>query len=253
MPGRRKVWLGVGLAGIIVIAIVFGWQRSSEARLLRAAPDSIPADPGLYSFAVSRGATVFGAHCASCHGDRERGDTRQGVPDLRDQDWLYGTGKVSDIERVVAYGIRAHDPRGWNLAIMPALGTPVPGGEKGLKPLSPGDIDDVTDFLMMVEHRPFEQAAAQRGRAIYLGRGACYDCHGSDARGDSSIGAPNLADNIWIYGDGRRATIFQSIAKGRKGICPAWIRTLSPTAIREVALYVYWLSNSKGRAAARVP
>jgi cytochrome c oxidase cbb3-type subunit 3 len=234
----------------LAVAALLVRERMVEARLLRADPDAIAADAGLNRFAIRRGAPIFHARCASCHGDHGEGDPTRGVPNLTDRDWLYGAGEVSDIERVVDYGIRARNPKSWNMAVMPALATPNPGGEKGLQPLSPGDIDDVIDFLMQVERRPYDPAAAARGGAIYATRGACYDCHGADAAGDAAIGAPNLADRIWLYGDGSRAAIFQSIAQGRQGVCPAWIKTLSPAQIREAAVYVH--SLSEGRPAAKV-
>jgi len=249
-PPYRRAWR---LTLLVVIALLAGWvvrERAIEARLLRADPDSIPADPSLNRFAISRGAPIFHARCASCHGDQGRGDPTRGAPNLTDQDWLYGSGEVSDIERVVDYGIRARNPKTWNMAVMPALATPNPGGEKGLQPLSPGDINDVIDYLMQVEHRPHDAAAAVRGGVIYSTRGACYDCHSADAQGDAAIGAPNLADHIWLYGDGSRASIYQSIAHGHQGVCPAWIKILRPAKIREVAVYVH--SLSQGRPAAKV-
>ncbi len=248
-PGRRRVGWLIGLGVAILVGVFLVPEHVVEARLLRVDPDVIAEDPGLNRFAIGHGAPIFHARCASCHGDHGEGDPKWGAPNLTDHDWLYGAGEVSDIERVVDYGIRARNPKSWNLAVMPALATPNPGGEKGLQPLSPGDIDDVVDFVMQVEHRPHDPAAAARGGAIYAARGACYDCHGADAGGDSAIGAPNLADNIWLYGDGSRAAIFQSIAHGRQGVCPAWIKTLSPAQIREVAIYVH--SLSAGRAAAK--
>ncbi len=239
------------LVGIVLVAVLIVREQVVEARLLRADPDATAVDPGLNRFAIRRGAPIFQARCAGCHGDHGEGDRSRGVPNLTDHDWLYGSGEVSDIERVVDYGIRAGNPKSWNLAIMPALATPNPGGEKGLQSLSPGDIEDVIDFLMQVEHRPHDAAGAARGAVIYSTRGACYDCHGADAGGDSAIGAPNLADNIWLYGDGSRAAIFQSIAHGRQGVCPAWIKVLSPAKIRELAVYVHSLSEGPQTAKVR--
>ncbi len=242
-------WLIVLGVAILIIALGVG-ERATEARLLRADPDTLAANAGLNRFAIRHGAPIFHARCASCHGDRGDGDPSRGVPNLTDQDWLYGEGEVSDIERVVDYGIRSHNPKGWNMAVMPALATPNPGGEKGLQPLSPGDIEDLVDYLLQVEQSPHDAAGSARGAVIYATRGACYDCHNADARGDAAIGAPNLADHIWLYGDGGRAAIYQSIALGHQGVCPAWIKTLSPAQIREVAVYVHSLSD--GRSAAKV-
>ncbi len=249
-PRRRQAWWLILLAVVVLVAAALVRDRVVEARLLRADPDSIAADASLNRFAVSHGGPIFQARCAGCHGAHGVGDPSRGVPNLTDHDWLYGSGEVSDIERVVDYGIRARNPKSWNMAVMPALATPNPGGEKGLQPLSPGDIDDVTDFLLQAEHRPHDAAAAARGAVIYSTRGACYDCHGADVGGDSAIGAPNLADNIWLYGDGSRAAIFQSIAHGRQGVCPAWIKVLPPAKIRELAMYVH--SLSEGRQTAKV-
>jgi cytochrome c oxidase cbb3-type subunit 3 len=250
-PRRPRVGWLIGLGLGLAIAAFLICEHVVQAHLLRADPDAIAANAGLSRFAVGRGATIFQAHCATCHGDQGQGDPDRGVPSLRDQDWLYGEGKVSDIERVVDYGIRARTPKTWNMAVMPALATPNPGGEKGLQPLSPGDIDDVIDFLLQVEHRPHDPAGAARGEVIYQTRGACYDCHGADAGGDSAIGAPNLADGIWLYGDGSRAAIYQSIAHGRQGVCPAWIKILTPAQIREVAIYVHSLSQGRPVVKAR--
>jgi cytochrome c oxidase cbb3-type subunit 3 len=69
------------------------------------------------------------------------------------------------------------------------------------------------------------------------------DCHAVDARGDSAIGAPGLMGPSWIYGDGSRQALSASIAQGRHGVCPAWIDRFNPTAIREVAMYIYALSR----------
>ena len=81
---------------------------------------------------------------------------------------------------------------------------------------------------------------------MYSGEGGCYDCHSADGKGDAAIGAPNLADKVTLYGDGSREALFESIANGRQGVCPAFVNRLHPAAIREVALYVYLLSHPHG-------
>jgi len=62
---------------------------------------------------------------------------------------------------------------------------------------------------------------------------------GVAGHGDGAIGAPNLTDRVWLYGDGSRAAIFNSIAGGRAGACPAWIGRLSAGEIRALAVFVH--------------
>jgi cytochrome c oxidase cbb3-type subunit 3 len=211
---------------------------------MRLDPDAIPDDRPQLTAAAAAGRGVFQARCASCHGPNGQGDSTLGAPDLTDADWLYGSGRVSEIETVIRFGVRTPNPRTWKLADMPAFARPRPyPNEPSLTPLSPGDIGDVTAYLMTLEGRPADASAAQRGGAIYGGRGGCYDCHGADGHGDPGVGAPNLTDMIWLYGDGSAHAIAASIAYGRAGFCPAWTGRLSPAAIRETAVYVYTLAH----------
>ena len=144
---------------------------------------------------------------------------------------------------MISFGIRAHAPRTWKLADMPAYGTPVPSQTEKIPPLTPRDISDLTELLVYMGGGKADPEAAARGSKIYEDRGACYDCHSADGHGDTSIGAPNLTDRIWLYGDGSRDSIARSIANGHAGICPAWVSRLKPAAIREVALYIHALSK----------
>jgi cytochrome c oxidase cbb3-type subunit 3 len=230
------VALGAGLAWIVTTS-------RTEARLLRTDPDVASSDAKLMKFAVGRGHGVYEHHCASCHGAKGLGNMAKGVPNLTDDDWLYGEGHASDIETVILYGIRDANPKTWRLADMPAYARKVPYPREPLiPPLSPGDIHDVIAFLATVRGAPASPEAALRGSKIYSDRGGCYDCHGSDAHGDPAVGAPNLSDNIWLFG-GDPKTLFNTIAYGRAGYCPAWFNRLSPAKIREAALYVYSLSH----------
>jgi len=113
-------------------------------------------------------------------------------------------------------------------------------------PLSPGDIHDVASYLLSFREQQADSAAVQRGKQIFYdtNKGVCTDCHGSDAKGDSAIGAPDLTDAIWLRGDGSRQSIEDTIAHGLAGRCPAWITELSPETIRAVAVYVYSTSGA---------
>jgi cytochrome c oxidase cbb3-type subunit III len=237
-------FLVVLIMASLLAAAVFAADSYAARQLLRADPDALPADAMLLRFAVRRGRPQFEARCAVCHGASGTGDAANGVPDLTDNDWLYGTGRPAEIERVIDYGIRSRNPKAWNLAIMPAYARPKPNpGDQNIQPLTPGEIDDVIEFLMRQQGHPADAAAVSRGAALFTGHGGCYDCHSIDAKGDSAIGAPNLSDAITLYGDGSRAALYMSIAYGRQGVCPAWINRAGAASIRELALYVYSISH----------
>ena len=239
--------LALSVLAVCIAAAVLLRGRYVEANLLRADPGSTPFDATLMSFATGRGRSLFDARCASCHGPEARGDRDKGIPDLTDVDWLYGTGQVIDIERVIDYGIRSHHPKTWNLAIMPGFGRPRPSeADAKITPLAPPQIRDLIEFIFHEQGRNADGAASARGAALYLGAGGCFDCHSTDLRGDSAIGVPNLIDKITLYGDGSRQALFMSIANGRQGECPAWVGQISPAGIRELALYVYSPSHPVG-------
>lgn len=244
MLGDMRV-AGIVALSLIPIVGVIWTVNAMESSLLRTDPAAIGEGTVLAFYARERGASVFENHCMVCHGKGGHGDPSKGIPDLTDTDWLYGTGRALDIEQTVTYGIRSHNARGWNLALMPAYAraTPSPNDSK-ITPLQPEDIRDVIELLYHQESHAADEGAVRRGTAVYYGRGGCYDCHSADIKGDSAIGAPNLSDRITLYGDGSREALFQSIAYGRQGICPAWVGVLTPAQIREVALYVYSLSQS---------
>ena len=238
------------LAALVCVAAtaLWLWRDHGDAELLSAEADTIASHPGLAAYARARAAPVYRRACAPCHGVDLKGDRRLGVPDLTDSDWLYGDGRISEIERTLTHGVRSGDPKARALADMPAYGRPEPYARYRIPPLSPGDISDVTDYLLAIERRPADAAAAARGDTIFHTRGGCYDCHGPDAHGDGAIGAPNLRDRVWLYGDGSREAIFQTIAEGRAGACPAWIGRLTAAEIRALAVFVHDRARRSGGA-----
>ena len=257
MVGITGLWRAVArlsprqraIGGVLLLCVVAGiaWMvatATAQARLLRLDPDVASADPAAMRFALGRGRSVYDHNCASCHGVQGHGNVTRGIPDLTDKDTLYGDGLANEIETIVLYGIRAPNSKTWRLADMPAFGRAVPyPREPSIKPLSPGDIRDVMQFMASMRGAKFEPSAAGRGAALFSDRGGCYDCHSSDGHGDPAIGGPNLADNVWLYG-GDDKTVFDSISKGRAGFCPAFVNRLSPAQVRETALYVYSLSHT---------
>ena|GEM_PF-440800 len=254
-PGRRrlrdrlgwKVWSGLGLA-ILVIAggtSYLAGQAGLRARLMRADPDAVVQSPELLRFAIAYAQPAYDRHCASCHGDHLQGDRRNGVPDLTRPAWLYGEGRVAQIEHTILHGIRAGDPKGWNLADMPAFAQAEPYKRYKIPALEPREIRDVVEFMLVTGGKAGDRAAADRGAKIFAAKGQCFDCHSADAQGDAAIGAPNLIDDIWLYGSGSREDIYDSVARGRSGICPAWIQELTPVTIRALAVLVYAASHKE--------
>ena len=245
---RRVVILLVGIAAVIAVLDIGIWaaQRNAiRARLMLANPDSIPGDGVLNRYALAVGRGGFAAHCASCHGRHLEGDRQLGIPNLADDDWLYGTGRVSEIERIILYGIRSGHPKAWNLASMPAYATPNPYKAYKIEPLTPRDVNDVAAYLYAFQHKPSDPDAVARGAKVFSKTGQCFDCHGPDARGDPAIGAPDLTDATWLYGDGSLQSITLSIAYGRAGACPPWIGRLAPATIRAIAVYVHAAGAAK--------
>ena len=95
--------------------------------------------------------------------------------------------------------------------------------------------------------QPIETNASQdwpndveTGKALYMK--ACAACHGADGTGNIAMGAPNLTDNIWLYG-GSPGAVRQSIAEGRNGKMPAHRDFLGEDKVHLLATYVYSLSN----------
>jgi cytochrome c oxidase cbb3-type subunit 3 len=240
-----KVWGGIGLA-ILVIAggtSYLAGQAGLRARLMRADPDAVMQDAELKAYAIAYAQPVYDRHCAECHGNQMQGDQTRGVPGFTGKKWLYGEGRTAQLEHTILHGIRAGDPKGWNLADMPAFGEPEPYKRYKIEPLEPGDIRDVIEFLLVTAGKPGDKAAAARGSKIYSAKGQCFDCHSSDVQGDAAIGAPNLIDGLWLYGTGSREDLYDTIARGRGGSCPAWIQQLSPVTIRALAVLIYAASH----------
>lgn len=235
-------WAAAAAGLLVLFAGASALRARAEAQLLRADPDT-PLGSTMRRIALAQGQRVFRDRCAGCHGVKGRGGTG---PDLTDGDWIYGAGGVGEIEQIIAYGIRSGHPKGWNLADMPAYASPTPNPRYPVPQLGPQDIDDLVAYLRGRRGAPSDPAAAARGRAIFTVRAGCYDCHAPDARGDPAVGAPNLTDDIWLYG-GADSQVADSIVHGRAGRMPALGAVLSAAEIREAALYVHSLSQPVSR------
>lgn len=193
--------------------------------------DEIAADPELMEFAMAGGAAVFRTHCSQCHGAGAAGAQNLGYPNLNDDAWIWG-GQREEIYLSVAHGIRWEENLDSRFSQMPAF------GRDGL--LSPAEIKEVVEFVWALSHTgetdEVDWDRASAGAVLYEDN--CASCHGTQALGNHDLGAPNLADAIWLYG-GDRDTLYESVFYARAGVMPAWLGRLSDAEVKQVALWVH--------------
>jgi cytochrome c oxidase cbb3-type subunit III len=229
-PSGRP-WIGLALAAALALATaVWAWHRQALAdALVRAEPARLLQEGQLVHYALQRAPGVYASNCASCHGADRHGDRRTGAADLADASWVQGQGDVAGIEATILYGIRSGHPKAQGLKDMPALGR--------THQLTREEIGELVEHVLAVSKQPHGADAAERGRALYAGKGRCAECHGTDARGNASIGAPGLTGPAWLYG-GDRDALRTSLEDGRHGLCPAWIKRLDFADIRALAVWL---------------
>ena len=186
---------------------------------------SIDPASDLHRYAVARGGAVFRAQCSQCHGSGAAGVQAAGYPNLLDNAWLWG-GTVDEIAYTVEFGIRNDNPDS-RYSEMPAY----------------GDIFTSEQIAGLVE---YVQALPQGtgGEAAELFADNCAACHGEQGEGMPEIGAPNIADAIWLYG-GDAAAITETITNARFGVMPAWGERLSEADVRAVSIYVHSLGGGE--------
>jgi cytochrome c oxidase cbb3-type subunit 3 len=206
--------------------------KASQAAFLKAIAETpseaIEKNPELMEFVMRGGAAQFGQNCAPCHGKGAQG--AKGYPNLNDDDWLWG-GSLAGIERTVEFGIRSGHKEDHESA-MPRFGLD--------QILTDAQISDAADFVLSLSKHEGDAAAADRGGKIFAEQ--CAPCHGTDSKGNSELGAPNLTDGIWLYG-GRKSDIEETIRTGRGGVMPSWTGKLDPVTIKMLAIYVHSLGG----------
>ena len=201
-------------------------------RLASAELTEVPADPELNGYAVSAGAAVYRTWCTQCHGSGAAGVQASGYPNLLDDDWLWG-GDVEAIYTTVAHGIRNEDDPDARFSQMPAYGDIFETEE----------IDAVVNYVMQLSgQEPADASAAAAGEELFLDN--CAACHMENGLGNTDLGAPSLADAIWLYG-GDYDTLIETVTYSRYGVMPPWTTRLSEAEIRAVALYVHQLGGGE--------
>ncbi len=206
--------------------------RGDKMKLLAGASlADIEKDPNLLSLARARGKTVFADNCAPCHGTGASG--AKGYPNLNDDDWLWG-GTLEQVSQTIQFGARSGNPKAHE-------GQMLAFGRDGV--LKPEQIVTVANYVRSLSGLPTEPGFdAAAGKKIFAEN--CAACHGNEGKGNQDVGAPNLTDQIWLYGSDE-ATIVETITNGRAGVMPAWIGRLDPVTIKVLTVYVHSLGGGK--------
>ena len=201
-----------------------------EAKLAKADLTKIADDQALSSYAFNAGAAVFRTNCTPCHGAGAGGS--KGYPNLLDNDWLWG-GSIEDIAYTVRYGIRsrADDTR---VSDMPAFGDD--------ELLSEDEINQVVAYVRSLSGLDADAAMAEKGKTVFEDN--CTSCHGDDGAGMREVGAPNLTDHIWLFGD-TTDDIKYTVTHARNVEMPTWDGRLSDAQINAVATYVHQLGGGE--------
>jgi cytochrome c oxidase cbb3-type subunit III len=212
----------------------FGWSSSGqyEAEMKKATDQYAPifdkylkedlkvvaADPN----AKATGERLFLTYCMQCHGSDARG--AKGFPNLTDGDWLYG-GDPVQIQTTILEGRNG---------VMPPFGPAL--GADGVK--------DVAHYVRSLSGLAADSLRVQRGKEIFQQN--CVACHGPDGKGMQAVGAPNLTDQVWLYGSSEN-TIGETVTKGRNNRMPAFKEFLGEAKVHLLAAYVYGLSQGTAK------
>ncbi len=195
-------------------------QIDEKIAALAPAVEKLSEDPN----ALKVGSRLFLQNCSVCHGSNAKGAV--GYPNLTDNDWLYGGG-ADNILTTLHKG-RVGGMTAWRDQI----------GEDGIRA--------VAEYVLYISGNQngydLDQTKVAQGETIFKEPTNCVLCHGPEGKGMISTGAPNLTNDIWLYG-GDRETIRETLRYGRAGVMPEWETKLGNERIMLLAAYVYSLSD----------
>lgn len=173
----------------------------AHERIAGSSLGQIQADAELMNTAQG----LFERNCAACHGQDARGQAAM-FPNLMDVDWQWG-GSADAIEQTIRQGRKAMMPA-WQAVLQ----------DEGVR--------QVAEY---VQNMSEPSADTLPGKVQF--NQFCIACHGTDGSGNAMLGAPNIADSTWLYGDSVDA-IAHSISVGRSGEMPAFDERLNDVQIK---------------------
>ena len=200
-----------------------------EKAIVAAELTEISADADLANFANRGGAAVFRTYCSQCHGAGAAG--AKGYPNLLDDDWLWG-GDMEAIYLTIAHGIRDDNDDDTRYSEMPAYDDI----------LGDDELEAVVAYVLSLSGPASDADLVAAGAQVYADN--CTDCHGEAGLGIREVGAPNIADAIWLYG-GDADRVEATIRYSRYGQMPPWTTRLTEAQMRQVAVYVHGLGGGE--------
>ncbi|MCA1444804.1 cytochrome C oxidase Cbb3 [Sinorhizobium glycinis] len=204
-------------------------QAGNLERIAASTVEDIMADPELRQFAIAAGASVFKVNCAQCHGSGAAGG--KGFPNLNDDEWLWG-GKPEEIYQTIAHGVRHQGDGETRVSEMPAFADM----------LAPEELRATAAYVVSLTGTPSNPALVEPGKQLFADN--CASCHGADAKGSREFGAPNLADAIWLKGEGEQAIVDQ-MRSPKHGVMPAWLQRIGDPVVKELAVFVHSLGGGE--------
>jgi cytochrome c oxidase cbb3-type subunit 3 len=230
--GYLALYPGFGsFRGLLGWTSVGEWQRDTAANdakldaIMRTVHERSIEELAKDPAAVSIGRRLFLDDCAACHGTEAAGNPVLGAPNLTDGDWLYG-GDAQTILKSILDGRKG---------AMPAWGPAL--GQTG--------VVDVASYVRSLGGAEAPESWIASGKQRYMTM--CVGCHGIDGKGNPALGAPNLTDDVWLYG-GDFAAVGTTIRDGRGGVMPAWRNRLGEDEAKAVAAWIYSAASAASPA-----
>ena len=184
--------------------------EARRAAIAEAPLETLQADAAVMSSAAG----IYSRNCAACHGPDAAGQADL-FPSLVDDAWQWG-GEPAQIEQTLRNGRQA---------VMPGLGSA----------LDDTAVEQVVAYVLALSGD--EDAAGMPGESVFATY--CSACHGGGGQGNPMLGAPSLADDIWLYGRSEEA-IATAVRNGRMGVMPAFGERLDAAQIR---MLTAWLTR----------
>jgi len=221
----------IAYPGIGVFEGVLGWSQQGqyEEEVAAAAAkyepiyeryagmefEALAAEPD----AQKLGRSLFASYCTTCHGSDARGAT--GYPNLTDDDWLWGNSEAA---------LTATITNGRNGIMTPWAA--VLGSDEA--------VDNMASYVRSLSGLAEADDAAMSAQPMFAT--LCIACHSPDGTGNQLLGAPNLTDDVWLYGSSPEV-VRTTIAQGRSGEMPPHGELLGENRTKILAAYIFSLSQ----------